>query len=196
MENIKLRSDMIGERTMVNVKEKFTTNGNVLIHFLESEVEGDSTPLIYIPGILGSANNFENEMNSLEPRKSISIILRGCGKSSVPLTGYSFDDHYSDLRAVIEEIELKEYYIMAYSMSVPYAIQAAIDYSDKVKGLIIGDYPARISNVPEGWAKKVIESNFVDESKQNSVVGIERELKLIDLTEQLNDIKSPVLVIR
>lgn len=81
-------------------------------------------------------------------------------------------------------------------MSVPYAINASLNYPNKVKGLIIGDYPARISTPPKGWAEKVVESSFVDKSREHVAVALEQELKETDLTNQLANIKCSALVIK
>lgn len=142
---------------MVTIIDNYVDNRDLQIHYLESlpQTKGkDKIPLIYIPGMLDYAENFKREMQDFETRKVISISLRGCGKSSAPLSGYSFEDHYSDVEAVINNSNLNEFYLLAYSMSVPYAINASLSYPNKVKGLIIGDYPSRISKPPKGWAKK------------------------------------------
>jgi len=85
--------------------------------------------------MLGQAENFKREMQDFKTRKVISISLGGCGKSSAPC-GYLFDNHYSDVEAVIEDSDLYGFYLMAYLIGVPYAINASLNYPNKVNGRI------------------------------------------------------------
>lgn len=86
--------------------------------------------------MLEQAENFKREMQDFKTRKVISIRLRGWGKSSAPLSGYSFENHYSDVEAVFEDSHLDGFYLMAYLIGVPYAINASLNYPNKVNGRI------------------------------------------------------------
>lgn len=44
--------------------------------------------------------------------------------------------------------------------------------------------------------KKIVGSSFLDKSREHVAVALEQELKETDLTNQLDDIKCPVLVIK
>jgi pimeloyl-ACP methyl ester carboxylesterase len=92
---------------------------------------------------ISSAGLYVREIQSLMPRRCIAVSLRARGKSDAPETGYTFEDHVSDIDSVIHHSELKNYCIIAYSMGVPYAIEHAARNTSKVKGLVIGDYKAR-----------------------------------------------------
>jgi pimeloyl-ACP methyl ester carboxylesterase len=183
---------------MVEILNKFVNNNGVTIHYLESKPEEDNNkvPLIYIPGMLGMAEQFQDEMNKFNNRKCISISLRGCGRSSNPYTGYSFNDQYSDVEAVLNACDFDSFYLMAYSMGVPYAINATLKHSDKIKGLIILDYPPRIPQPPKGWAEYLISNGEIEQSKKHVVNGIENELKETSFINQLKKIVCPVLIIR
>lgn len=185
--------------SLVKFVDNQVNNNGVIIHYLESKSESEinqKSPLVYIPGMLGFAEQFLDEMNEFKPRKCVAMSLRGCGKSSVPLTGYSFDDHFSDVEAVINNCGVSEFYLMAYSMGVPYAINAALKQPDKIKGLIICDYPPRMPQLPKDWVQKVLSNSVVEKSKKHFVTALQQELKETDLTNQLDHIKCPVLVIR
>ena len=120
----------------------------------------------------------------------------GNGKSTAPEAGYSFAEQFTDLEAVIKGLDIEQFYLMSYSMGVPYAVQAAIKYPQKLKGLIICDYSARIPQVPNGWAQNLIDNDKIEPERAHVVKAIERELKSVDLTEELNQIQCPVLVMR
>jgi pimeloyl-ACP methyl ester carboxylesterase len=121
----------------MSIRESAVKNKDVRIHYLVKDSESNLTPLVYIPGMLGSAEVFVSEMESLSPRKCISISLRGRGKSDVPSTGYSLIDHVSDIESVVNDCNLNKFVLMAYSMGVPYAIEFVAKNSSLIEGLII-----------------------------------------------------------
>ena len=88
----------------MNYTDKFT-NTDINIHYIETtdHVIG-LLPLVYIPGALGNAEQFIEEMKSIFPRHCISISLRGIGKSDAPLKGYTFEEHILDISAVIKKV--------------------------------------------------------------------------------------------
>ena len=107
--------------------------------------------LLYIPGALNAAEQALGMLNGFYPRKRVAVSLRGRGKSEAPQSGYSLDEHASDIEAAVKVSGLAEYYLMAHSLGVPYAIRFAAS-DPGVKGLIIGDYPAKYLAIPESWA--------------------------------------------
>jgi pimeloyl-ACP methyl ester carboxylesterase len=181
----------------MSVSDRYSLNKNISIHYLEStDYSSDLTPLVYIPGALGFAEHFENEMGILSPRHCLSISLRGNGKSDAPLSAYSLEDHVSDINAVIKESRLKDYCLMAYSMGVPFAIKQASNCPEHIKGLIICDYPAKYPTIPESWVDTVLSKGYVKEERQHVVRAIQKESKEVELWEDLQRIKCPVLIIK
>lgn len=178
----------------MNYTDKFT-NTDINIHYIETtdHVIG-LLPLVYIPGALGNAEQFIEEMKSIFPRHCISISLRGIGKSDAPLKGYTFEEHILDISAVIKKSKLSAYYLMAYSMGVPYAIQYAATNPNEVKGLILCDYPAKYPRIPEQWIESA--QKFVPENRHYVVEEIQKDSKEIILWEKLKDINCPVLVMK
>ena len=147
-------------------------------------------PLLYISGALNDAEQALCMLNAFYPRKRVSVSLRGCGKSESPSSGYSLDDHASDIEAAVKASGLAEYCLMVHSLGVPYAIRFAASHPG-VKRPIIGDYPV----IPESCAERMLERPYMAE-KEHMVRGIQKESQQIDLYEELAVIKLPVLVIR
>jgi len=175
----------------------FTTNNEVTIHYLDTtEFDPELIPLVYIPGTLGFAEQFEKEMKELSPRRCLSISLRGNGKSDAPLTGYSLEDHVDDIQAVISESGLKDYCLLAYSMGVPFAITFASSGSRDINSLILGDYPARYPEIPEAWVENVLSRGFVSNDREHVVRNIQADSKRMDLEGDLSRIVCPVLLIK
>jgi pimeloyl-ACP methyl ester carboxylesterase len=178
----------------MNYIDRFT-NTSVNIHYIESvDYAPDLLPLVYVPGALGRADYFVQEISAFSPRHCVAMSLRGCGKSDAPLTGYTFEDNVHDLSSVIKSSGLRTYCLMAYSMSVPYAIKYAASNPQEVKGLILCDYPAVYPKIPEKWIERA--TKFVPEDRQHVVLGVQQESEQMMLWDELKNIDCPVLVIK
>lgn len=174
--------------------ERFTNKG-IKIHFIETtNYDHNFLPLLYIPGALGNAEQFVEEMEYLYPRHCLSISLRGRGKSDAPLTGYTFEEHIMDISSVMNESNISACCLMAYSMGVPYAIKYAAMNPSKIKGLIVCDYPAKYPLIQETWIEAVEE--LVEEGRKHVVREIQKDSKEIVLWEELKEISCPVLVMK
>lgn len=177
----------------MRLTDQFTNNNGVRIHSIQSGfVRNNLTPLVYLPGALGTAEQFTAEIDALSPRLCLSLSLRGRGKSETPLSGYSIDDHVSDIASVIRNQDLSSFCLMAYSMSVPYAIQYAFENQNQVKALILCDYPARYPAIPFAWAERILENNDLSE---RAVQGIQQESREIVFWDVLAQLDLPVFVL-
>ena len=103
------------------IGERWANNKGVLLHYLDTGAFAayNLVPIVFVPGALGSAENYVREMESLTPRRCLAVSLRGAGKSEAPEKGYTFEDHVFDIEAIIQESELNSFCLMAYSMGVP-----------------------------------------------------------------------------
>jgi pimeloyl-ACP methyl ester carboxylesterase len=135
----------------------------------------ETTPLFYVPGAFGFAEQFSNEMVVLSDRRCIALSLRGRGKSDAPLSGYSFEDHVSDIDVVVKQSVIKNFCLMSYSMGVPYAIKYAIDNPETIKGLILCDYPARYPKLTKTWSDSVISKRLIRKERDFVVTKIQEE---------------------
>ncbi len=181
------------ERGKVSARDCWADNGGVRLHYLDSGLSPSPlTPIVFIPGALGSAELYRREIESLTPRRCIAMSLRGVGKSEAPEKGYSFEDHVSDINAVIRESELNSFCLFAFSMGVPYAIEYAARNPRLISGLVLGDYAARFPAIRLEWVEQ---SLSFPGAKPEAVKGIQRESREIILWDRLDKIKSPVLVI-
>lgn len=175
---------------------KWANSEHVKINFLENiAYDKRLTPLVYVPGALNYAEQSVELLKEFESRRSISISLRGRGKSDAPTFGYSFAKHVKDIEAVIKESKVQNYCLMAYSMGVPYAIKFASN-SSEIKGLIICDYPAKYPSIPKSWSERVLESSYINKVTKHVVEGIQKESESITLYNDLKRIQVPVLIIK
>lgn len=180
----------------MKLTDKWAKSGDVSIHYLENNSNNHQlTPLVYVPGALNYAEQSVELLQELGPRSWVSMSLRGRGRSDAPLLAYTLKDHVHDIESVIVHSQLQDYFIMAYSMGVPYAIQFAAK-SSGIKGLILCDYPAKYPAIPKIWAERILSRGYVQKEKEHAVKGIQRDSENVDLYDELTIINVPVLVIK
>ncbi|HEX9340819.1 MAG TPA: alpha/beta hydrolase [Thermoplasmata archaeon] len=178
------------------VEERWALNREVRIHFLDSDQEGTGsrTPIVFVPGVLGSAEDCLTEMQAFASRRCVAMSLRGRGLSDAPETGYRFEDHVADIEAVVTTANLSGFCLCGYSVGVAYAIGFASEFPELLRGLVLIDYPARYPAFSESWVERA--KPMMDESKRHAAVGLQREAAERPLWGLLSKISCPALVLR
>lgn len=182
-------------------------NQGVSIHYIESYIDiaaeiADETPLVIIPGFTESAEDYIEIIRAFEDRKCIAISLRGRGKSDAPDSGYTLEDHVSDIQAVIEQLELDAFYMLGYSRGVSYMIEYALGNLPKIKGMIIGDYPGMHTRLVERWVEMFIKlppwrgKSALERMPRHAIESIQRESVEKSFYEALKVVKVPVLLLK
>ncbi|MDQ0154237.1 alpha/beta fold hydrolase [Robertmurraya andreesenii] len=183
--------------------DSWVDNNGINIHFVETNANlKEETPLVIIPGLSESAEDYISVIENLSPRHCIIITLRGRGKSATPETGYSLDDHISDIEAVVKHLELKDFILFGYSRSVSYVLKYSLQNKNLVKGLIIGDYPAIHTQLPQGWVEFFSSlppwrgKPLSQRMSHTALYGIQKESAQVIFWDDLSSIECPVLIIR
>ncbi|WP_284140106.1 MULTISPECIES: alpha/beta hydrolase [unclassified Virgibacillus] len=183
--------------------ESWINNNGIKIHFIEINANiTKQTPLVIIPGLSESAEDYISVMEKLSPRHCITITLRGRGKSDTPEAGYSLDDHKHDIEAVVNHLVLKDFILFGYSRSVSYAIKYVLENKEIVKGFIIGDYPAIHTQLPQGWVEFFSSlppwrgKSLSQRMRYTALQGIQKESSQVILWDALSTIVCPALIIR
>jgi len=186
--------NIAGEELMV--REDWVVNKGVRLHYLDYNPEACGlVPIVFVPGALASGEVYGAEIAALAPRRCIAVTLRGRGQSDAPETGYSFEDHVSDIEAIISELGLNRFCLMAYSMGVPFAIAYASHHPQTLAGLIIADYPAGYPALGPEWADQTL-SVVPPRARPHVIRGLQRESAEVLLWDRLNRIECPVLILR
>ncbi|MFS0673567.1 alpha/beta fold hydrolase [Ornithinibacillus sp. 179-J 7C1 HS] len=183
--------------------DSWVDNNGINIHYVEinANLKGEA-PLVIIPGLSESAEDYISVIENLSPRHCICITLRGRGKSDTPETGYSLDDHISDIEAVVKYLELKDFILFGYSRSVSYVLKYSLKNKNLVKGLIIGDYPAIHTQLPQGWVEFFSSlppwrgKPLSQRMSHTALLGIQKESAQVIFWDDLSSIECPVLIIR
>lgn len=175
------------------MQEKFTNNGGIQIQYIIVNHSPDEIPLIIMPGAIVSAETFYNNAQGNLNLYCIIISIRGLGKSSVPLNGYSKDHLVSDIEAVVNAEELKEFYILGHSFGAAVASAYSIKYPQKVKGLILADYPPSYPEYSSEWEQRVKKNKPENEILIN---GLHKESVREMFTEALAKCDFNILILK
>lgn len=186
----------------MGISEGKVFNSKVGIHYLVSQVDANKLlPLIIIPGLSESAEDYIDIIKGIDDRKCVAISLRGRGKSDSPESGYKLSDHISDIEKVADALELKEFILMGYSRGVSYMLGYALKHIEKVKGVIIGDYPAIHTKLSEQWTDMFVKlppwrgKTASERMNRFAIEAIQRESEEKSFYDDLYKFKIPVLIV-
>ncbi|MFA5552424.1 MAG: alpha/beta hydrolase [Trueperaceae bacterium] len=177
------------------ITEAHVERGSVRLHYLLHRGDQSLTPLVYVPGSLGNAEDFRTEMRRLAPRTTVAISPRGLGGSSAPEQGYSLHDRVQDLEAVLAELRLPPACLMAFSAGVPVALAYAVRRPDRVKSLILLDYPARSKRLTQQWADQARPFAAERGVPEHVVKAMIADSTDVELWEDIRGIACPALLV-
>jgi len=183
-------------------QRKWTMHGGVRLHYRTVEPDtATGTPVLIIPGFGELADEYEWLLDALRPRRAVAVDLRGRGHSDAPMTGYTWEDHIDDLEAVVEAADLGEFAIVGISRGASYGLGFALRHPERVRAMVIGDYWARHTSLPETWPDQALASILrgVPVSKRmpaHAVRGLQRDAVEVPLWDRLSELRGPVTVVR
>ena len=101
------------------------------------EEKGQGTPILCLHGHPGSRACMQVFTNALSKYwKTISPDLRGYGDSKTA-TQFEMEDHVSDLIDLLDRLEVNEFLILGWSLGGILALEIALRYPNRVKGMIL-----------------------------------------------------------
>ena len=129
------------------------------IHY---EDHGSGHPIVLIHGYPLNGNSWERQERELLANgyRVITYDRRGFGRSSQPTVGYDYDTFASDLKALIEHVDLSDVVLVGFSMGSGEVIRYLAAYgSERVrKAVLLGTIPPfvlKTDDNPEGVDGKV-----------------------------------------
>jgi len=129
------------------------------IHY---EDHGSGHPIVLIHGYPLNGNSWERQERELlvNGYRVITYDRRGVGRSSQPTVGYDYDTFASDLKALIEHVDLSDVVLVGFSMGSGEVIRYLAAYgSERVrKAVLLGTIPPfvlKTDDNPEGVDGKV-----------------------------------------
>lgn len=170
------------------------------IHFLDSKPESNPlmTPLLICPGLSETAEEYEDLLIQLLPRRVVVLSFRGRGKSDSPLGGYDLNDHIQDIEDIVSHLSLESFNLFAYSRGVSFALGYMYNNPNKIKKVILQDYPPEHKQMSTEWADDYIHNYLIPFKRTGNISeiavnGIARDATQIPFNEMIT---KPVLILR
>lgn len=146
---------------------------NVRLHITDA---GEGRPIVLIHGWPLSDEMYEYQYNDLINKnfRVIGITLRGFGKSDKPYGEYNYDVHASDIKAVLDKLEIDDAVLCGFSMGGAIAIRFVANYEGAhVSKLVLAAAAAPVwtqredfqYNLPTSAVDDLIELNYKDRPK-------------------------------
>jgi non-heme chloroperoxidase len=182
------------------IHSRFTDSGDACIHYLESEGPERGAPIVFVPGMTDVAHDY-TEVMPLLGRRAVVLELRGHGRSSAPESGYDLAALSRDVGAVVDAVTDGPVHIMTFSRGTTYALAWALEHSDRVLSIAIGDYvPAEIV-LPDAAIQQLLDGRWRGspvEARLDRRAATEtfRAAQGRSLWEQLARLRVPLLVVR
>jgi len=113
--------------------------------------QGDRSgvPVVLLHGLADSWRSFELVLPHIpESLHTFALTHRGHGDASRPATGYRFRDFAADLAAFMDAVYLETAVIVGHSLGSAIALRFAIDYPERMLGLVLVSCRASLRNRP------------------------------------------------
>jgi pimeloyl-ACP methyl ester carboxylesterase len=180
----------------------FVDSDGVRVHALDNGRTDSALPtVLVIPGMGEYADEYAWMLDALGDRRVVVVDVRGRGRSDVPESGYTWEHHIGDLRAVVDALQVDRPIVVAFSRGSSYGLGYALTYPGEVRGLVVGDYFARHVGLPPEIAEQQLQSKIrgtviADRMSEHAVRQVVAESREVPLWGRLVDLQCPVLVIR
>ncbi|WP_052367683.1 alpha/beta fold hydrolase [Algiphilus aromaticivorans] len=107
---------------------------------LQYAEQGDAagTPVVLLHGLSDSWYSYERVLPHLPGSiRAFALTLRGHGDSSRPEAGYRFQDYAADVAAFMDALGVEAAVVVGHSLGSAVAQRFAVDYPDRVRGLVL-----------------------------------------------------------
>ena len=182
------------------VSSQFTHNGDVRIHYLDSGGDEHGAPIVFVPGMTDVADDY-TEVMPLFARRAVVMDLRGHGRSAAPDDGYDLAALSADVGAVVDAVTNGPVHVMTFSRGTSYAIAWALENTERVRSLAIGDYIPEERVLPTGLSRRLLDGTWrgspvgerVDDDAGTKTFQAARQRSF---WEALARLQLPLLVVR
>jgi pimeloyl-ACP methyl ester carboxylesterase len=165
--------------TKMTKNEYIEVEPNVRLHVTDA---GEGRPVVLIHGWPLSDEMYEYQYNALIKNnfRAIGITLRGFGKSDKPYGEYDYDIHASDIKTVLDKLDVKDAVLVGFSMGGAIVIRYVSMYDGAhVSKLALCGAAAPIwtqrpdfkYNLPKSDVDELIELNYRDRPQLLANVG-------------------------
>jgi pimeloyl-ACP methyl ester carboxylesterase len=192
------RTDQRGD-----VDDGWTDNGGVRIHYLEHRPadDGGRSPVVVVPGMGEGAREYAWLVEALADRHAVAVDVRGRGESDAPADGYTWEDHYGDVAAVVDAAAMDRPVVVGFSRGSSYALGYALAHPGRVRGIVMGDYFARHVGLPSQafdvlWNQTIRGVPMGERMPEHAVRGVVDDSREVELWDRLPELTCPMLVLK
>ena len=109
--------------------------GNLSLYY---EIFGDGAPLVMIRGVGSNVDHWYEQVETFSKKYRLLVFdNRGIARSSEPGGPFSTRDMATDTITLMEAVGIKKAHVLGYSMGGMIAQEIALNYPEKVDGLIL-----------------------------------------------------------
>lgn len=146
---------------MPSIQSKSISVQGARLHYQEA---GSGTALVFIHGFGLDLRMWDSQFFEFSKKyRAIRYDLRGFGKSDLPVEGEPYR-HHDDLKAMLDQLGIDKVVLVGLSLGGRIATAFAIDYPDRVAGLVLVD------SVLEGYAMKdYVMTHIYDAAKEGKM---------------------------
>ncbi len=156
--------------------------------------EPERLPVVFLPGFLGPPEAYRAEARTLGTRSVAALGFRGSPGCGAPGQGWSVEDFLADLVFLLERLAIPPFLRSAYSSNVPLALAYAVRHPERVRGLLLIDYPARVPRPGADWVRRMREAR--PDLPEAALLGIHAEFGPFDAGPLLSRVRAPTLILR
>lgn len=138
---------------------RFTDNGGVWLHFVDSGGDDGGAPIVFVPGMTCIAEDYDEVLPAFG-RRTVVAELRGHGRSAAPADGYDSAVLSSDVGAVVDAVTGGPVHLVTFSRGTAYALGWALRNPDRVRSLAIGDYIPEERLLPPGAPRRLLDGRW------------------------------------
>jgi pimeloyl-ACP methyl ester carboxylesterase len=176
--------------------EHYVDNDSVAVHAIEIGMPSEDSVFVFVPGMINSADQGIEAVGDHINHRSIALSLRGRGRSSSPTAGYSFEDHVSDVNAVVTQLRLKRPIIVGHSVGAVIALRAAslLVEMQNLGGVVLIDFLPRYHAFGEKWVERVLSMN-VNSMTEVAIREVANDSRAIDLSSELGALQAKAMLL-
>jgi pimeloyl-ACP methyl ester carboxylesterase len=122
-----------------SVEDRSVVVNGIRLHYLD--YSGQDGPIVFLHGLSANAHSFDEpiRVGLTPPFRVLALDLRGRGLSDKPQSGYSINEHASDVVGWLNGLGLNNVILVGHSYGAFLASHIAAHYVDRVKKLILLD---------------------------------------------------------
>ncbi len=180
---------------MSEIRDVFVETSFGRLHAIYGNSKAKGIPMVFIPGMLGKAEDWQNDFASFSEHPCVAISLRGRGQSDFPASGFSVYDHANDIQAVVEHLGIRRFVLVGFSQGALYAVAYALTHPESIVALVIQDKVLKQRKFGKEWVERA--RTHPSAKSEQFLWGIANDSQDLNLLEECRRFaKTPTLILK